>query len=390
MTDRPLLMIPGPIEISPRVIDAMAGPPPGHLAANVIEAFGSALSAMRKVWLAAADAQPFIVAGSGTTAMDMAVGNLLDEGDRALVVNIGYFGDRIAEMARRRGAVVDEISSEVGTAPDPDAVAAKLTGGDYKVVFCTHVDTSTGVRADVEQIARAARDTDTLSVIDGVCSVAAEHLEMEACGADVVLTGSQKAIGLPPGLSLLVASARAMAARDALKRPPPMVLDFHQWLPIMTAYEARKPSYFATPATSLVLGLNVGLAEILEEGMPARFKLHAQRAGAFRAAFEVLSLKLVAEDTSVAANTLSAVRLPESVDAAAFVGGVKQRGVVIAGGLHPTLKGNSFRVGHMGYVLTRPADLARTVRALGESLREQGHDCQVEEAIEALSSRCQA
>ncbi len=316
-------------------------------------------------------------------------GNLLDEGDKALVVNIGYFGDRIAEMARRRGAIVDEVTSAVGASPDLGAVEERLGTGAYKVVFCTHVDTSTGVRTDVERVARAARANDTLSVVDGVCSVAGERIEMQAWGADVVLTGSQKAIGLPPGLALLVASPRAMKARAALKRAPAMVLDFEQWLPIMTAYEERRPSYFATPATNLLLALDAGLGELLEGGMPARFKLHADRAAAFRAAFEVLKLELVAEDAAVAANTLSAVRLPSSVDAAAFVGGVKQRGVIIAGGLHPELKGNSFRVGHMGYVLTRPAELARTVRSIGESLREQGHLAPVDEAIEALSSRCQ-
>jgi alanine-glyoxylate transaminase/serine-glyoxylate transaminase/serine-pyruvate transaminase len=390
MSERPLLMIPGPIEVSPRVLNAMGGPPPGHVAANVIEAFGRALVAMRKVWLAGDDAQPFVVSGSGTTAMEMAASNLLDEGDRVLVVNIGYFGERIAEMARRRGAVIDEVSTPVGATPDLDAVEAKLKDGDYKVVFCTHVDTSTGVRTDVERVARAAQASDTLSVVDGVCSVAGERLEMQAWGADVVLTGSQKAIGLPPGLGMLVASPRALRAREALKQPPALVLDFLSWLPIMKAYEEGRPSYFATPATNLLLALDVGLTEILEDGMPLRFKLHATRAAAFRVAFDVLGLSLVAEDSAIAANTLSAVRLPQKVDAAAFIGGVKQRGVIIAGGLHPSLKGHSFRVGHMGYVLTRPAELARTIRAIGESLNEQGHEAPVTDAIEALSSRCRA
>ncbi len=378
--DKPLLMIPGPIEISPAVEQAVSGPPPGHLAPGFIAAFGRALGMMRTVWQAPADAQPYVVAGSGTTAMDMAIGNLLDEGDRALVPHIGYFSDRIAEMARRRGATVDVVPSALGEGPDLDAVAQKLRGTPYKALLCTHVDTSTGTRNDAAALAALAREHGALSVFDGVCSIGGEQFDMAGWGADVVLTGSQKAIGLPPGLGLLVVGARAQQARDKLQRPPALVLDYSSWRPIMTAYEAGTPSYFATPATTLVRGLDVALAEVARDGMDARFALHKNAADAFRAGFAALGLSLVTTP-ALAAHTISAVRLPGTVDAARFLQGVSARGVVIAGGLHPALKGNSFRVGHMGHVLHRPDDLRRTMRAIGESLRDEGHDADVEAAL---------
>ena len=123
-TMRKLLMIPGPIEISPAVVEATSGAPPSHVAPDFIEAFGHALTAMRKVWLAPDDHQPFAIAGSGTIAMEMAATNLIGPGDRVLLVNTGYFGDRIAKMLRRRGAMVEELRAPAGSAPSVEAAAA--------------------------------------------------------------------------------------------------------------------------------------------------------------------------------------------------------------------------------------------------------------------------
>lgn len=381
----PLLMIPGPIEVSDRVKEAAAGAPPGHLAPDFIESFGAALERMRRVWLAGDDAQPFIVAGSGTIAMEMAVVNLLEPGQGAVVASSGYFSQRIAEMARRRGVEVTMVEAEPGAAPALDAVEAALAKGGCKALLATHVDTSTGVRVDAKALAGLARQHDALFVLDGVCATGAERLEMEAWGVDVYLTASQKAIGLPAGLALLVASRRALAARAGLKALPPMSLDFEQWLPIMEAYEARQPKYFSTPATTLVKALPVGLDEILEHGMDARFALHERAGRAFRAAWASMGLTLLPKDEAIAANSLSAVMLPDGVGPD-LVAAVKARDVVIAGGLYPSLKTQYFRVGHMGVVLTRPADLEKTVRAVGEALDEKGHAVDVDAAVKAFQA----
>jgi len=392
-TQRRLLMIPGPIEVSPSVRDAFAVPPPGHLAPELIEAFGASLEMMRRVWLAAPSSQPFAVSGSGTTAMDMAVANLIEPGDAAVVVNTGYFSDRMVEMLRRAGAEVVDLTAVPGEVPNVSRAEGAFddfarAGRKVKALFATHVDTSTAALCDPKPLAALARERGALSVFDGVCATAGERFEMDAWGADVYLTASQKAIGLPPGLALLVASERALAARDARQAPPSLVQDWHAWRPVMQAYEARKPSYFATPPTNLILALSVGLTEILADGMNARFALHERGARALQAAWSVLGLRPVPTRERSAAHTLSALRYPAGVDAT-LVAKVGERGVSIAGGLHPAIRAEYFRVGHMGYALTRTDFLMRTVEAIAGALADFGLTVDGEGALGAMLATLQ-
>ncbi|HZF13032.1 MAG TPA: aminotransferase class V-fold PLP-dependent enzyme [Thermoanaerobaculia bacterium] len=375
MATAPLLMIPGPIEISPAVLRAFSVPPPGHTAAPLLASFGTALERMRQVWQATPDSQPFVVAGGGTAAMDMAVANLTAPGDRVLVVNTGYFSDRIAEMLRRQGASVVEVKAAVGEAPTPEEVGdAMAAQGPFQALYVTHVDTSTGVRVDPEPLARLARQRGLLSVFDGVCATAGERFAMAAWDADVYLTASQKALGLPPGLALLVASPRALAAgaaRSARTGSPklPMYLDWELWQPVMRAYEERRPSYFSTPATNLILALETGLGEILEGGLETRIAAHERTGRSLRAAWQALGLTAVPARPELAANTLSALRFPPGVDAT-LVRRILDRGVAVAGGLHPTIRNDYFRVGHMGYVTSRPDLLRRTIEAVAGALAD--------------------
>lgn len=386
MPTHPLLMIPGPVEISPAVLAAASVPPPGHTAPRLMEAFGRSIERMREVWRADAASQPFILAGSGTLAMEVAAANLVEPGERALVITTGYFSERMAEILRRTGAEVVEIGAPVGEAPPAEAVEEALARGPFKALFATHVDTSTGVRVDPEPLCRLAREAGVLAVFDGVCATAGERFEMAAWGADLYFTGSQKAIGLPPGLALMVAGERALAARRSRRAaPPPLYLDWDSWLPVHRAYEERKPSYFATPATSLVMALEAGLGEILEGGVEARVEAHARAAAALRAAWDVLGLRSVPAP-AVSGNTLSVLLFPPGIDAT-LLPRVAARGVVVAGGLHPAVKATSFRVGHMGYTVTRPDYLRRAVEAIAEALREGGAAVEPAAAVEALERR---
>lgn len=363
-----LLMIPGPIEVAPEVTAAFCVPPPGHLSPPVIAAHSRALKNMRAVWRAGADSQPFVVPGSGTLAMEMAAVNLCQPGDRALVVNTGYFSDRAANMLRRRGAEVVEVKAPIGEAPGPAAITTALDHGKFKALFATHVDTSTGVRVDAESIARAAGARGVLSVFDGVCATAGERFEMADWGADVYLTASQKAIGLAPGLALLVASPRALAAREALTVAPPMVTDWLEWRPIMAAYEAGEKSYFATPATNHILALDVSLASLVKEGMDAVFARHEACAQRFRALWSELGLSMVPKSEALTANTLSAVRFPKGASGPQVLAAVSEAGVIIAGGLHPKIKAEYFRVGHMGYSSSQEEHITKTLSALRGAL----------------------
>ncbi len=392
-TQRRVLMIPGPVEISPAVLAAVAVPPPGHLSQEVIEAFGASLEMMRRVWLAAPSSQPFAVSGSGTTAMEMAVANLIEPGDAVVVVNTGYFSDRMVLMLRRAGAEVVDLTAVPGEVPNLSRAEGAFddfarAGKKVKALFTTHVDTSTGALCDPKPLISLAREREALSIIDGVCATAAERFEMEAWAADVYLTASQKAIGLPPGLALLVASERALATRDARKAPPPLSQDWHAWRPVMQAYEARKPAYFATPPTNLILALSVGLEEILGDGMEARFALHERGARAFSAAWSVLGLRPVPTREQNAAHTLSALRFPSGVDAS-LVARVAERGVHVAAGLHPAIRSEYFRVGHMGYALTRTDYLMRCVEAIGGALNASGHPVDTEGAVSAMLASLQ-
>ena len=196
MKDRSLLMIPGPIEFEPAVLSALGAPTPSHVAPDFIEVFGRALERMRQVYLCD-DGQPFILAGSGTLAMDTAGANLVEAGDRALVVNTGYFGDRFAALLERYGARVTQVAAPVGGRPSLEQVEQALKSADYKLMTITHVDTSTGVIADVRELAALGRRYGVLVVVDGVCSVAGEELRMSAMGhrrgADGLAKGGQRA-----------------------------------------------------------------------------------------------------------------------------------------------------------------------------------------------------
>jgi alanine-glyoxylate transaminase/serine-glyoxylate transaminase/serine-pyruvate transaminase len=371
MKGRKLLMIPGPIEFTPEVLRAMGMATASHVAPNTIEAFGEALERLREVFLCPSG-QPFVVAGSGSLAMDMAASNLIEPGDQALVVNTGYFGDRFAAILERYGATVTQVHApEVGGSPSLKAVGEALAKGGHKLMTITHVDTSTAVGTDVRRLAALGREHGALVIVDGVCSVAGEELRQEDWGVDLVLTASQKAIGVPPGLALVVAGPRAMEAFH--KRAAPVgsyYADWTQWLPIMEAYEARRPGYYGTPPVNLIWALNTSLGQILEEGMDARFARHRLLSEAFKAAITALGMKQVPVDSLSEAATLTAPYYPDGVDAS-VLGHINEAGVVVAGGLHPAIKAQYFRVGHMGAVTA--SDILVTVGAIERGMAGAGH-----------------
>lgn len=377
----PLLMIPGPIGLTPEVLRALAEPQRGHLDPVFMKAFASALKRLRVVF-GAPSYQPFVIAGSGTLAMELSVANLIEPGDAALVVNTGYFSDRIAAMLELHGATVTQVKAEPGDSPSLADVERALAAQRFKVMTITHVDTSTAVLTPVKELAALAKKHGALCVVDGVCSVGGEALECEAWGVDVAFTASQKALGAPPGLAVLVASPRALDTWKArTKRVAAMYLDFAQWLPIHQAYEAGTPSYFATPPVNLIMALDVSLGQLVDETMPTRVARHRTQALAMRAGFSALGLSLLTRAPELTAHTLSAVKYPAGVDTG-LVKLVAAEGVSIAGGLHAALKATYFRVGHMGG--TSREALRSTLVALEKGLASAGHRVSPGAAVDAF------
>jgi alanine-glyoxylate transaminase / serine-glyoxylate transaminase / serine-pyruvate transaminase len=226
------------------------------------------------------------------------------------------------------------------------------------------------VLAPIEPIAKIGRKHGALVIVDGVCATGGETLRQEAWGVDVCLTASQKAIGVPPGLALVVASPAAISAWRARKTPvASLYLDFGEWLPIMESYERGAPQYFATPAVNLVAALEVSLERICAEGMDARAARHERVAGAFRAAWRALGLSTLPKSEAISAHTMSGIWYPEGVDAS-FVGRAREEGVVLAGGLHPDAKTKYFRVGHMGAV--DASDTIATLAAIERAMVRSG------------------
>jgi alanine-glyoxylate transaminase/serine-glyoxylate transaminase/serine-pyruvate transaminase len=371
MKDRKLLMIPGPIEFTPQVLQALGLPTTSHVAPNFIEVFGQALERLRQVFLCPSG-QPFVIAGSGTLAMDIAAANLVEPGDKALVVNTGYFGDRFAAILERYGASVTHAHAPaIGDAPSLEEVEALLKAVRYKLMTITHVDTSTGVATDVKGLAALGRRHGTLVVVDGVCAVAGEEMRQEEWGIDLTLTASQKAIGVPPGLALVVAGPQAIEAFRQRKTPVGnYYADWTNWLPIMKAYEARQPSYFGTPPVNLIWALNVSLGQILDEGMEARFARHRRLSRAFKAGITALGLGQVPVSLDKAAVTMTAPYYPDGVDGA-VLGRIGAAGVILAGGLHPAIKARYFRIGHMGAV--NASDILATLGAIEQGLAQAGY-----------------
>jgi alanine-glyoxylate transaminase/serine-glyoxylate transaminase/serine-pyruvate transaminase len=370
MKARKLLMIPGPIEFEPEVLQAMGMATMSHVAPDFIEVFGNSLELMREVWKSPTG-QPFIVAGTVTLAMDMTAANLIEKGDNVLVISSGYFGNRFKDILDRYGANTTLLEAPLGENVPLEVIERELKTKQYKALTVNHVDTSTGIIVDPKPLAHLAKKYNILSILDGVCSVAGEELKQDEWGVDVVLAASQKAIGVPPSLALLMVSEKAMQVwKNRKTAVPNYYADWNNWLPIMKAYEERRPSYFGTPAVNLIVALETSLKIICKEGMDKRVKRHQSLASAFRAALASLNLTILPKTNATAANTLTAIYYPKGVDGSALSSKMTDSNVIIAGGLLADIKASYFRVGHMGSVSAN--DLLAVLGALERALSELG------------------
>lgn len=369
-----LLMIPGPSPVVPRVLEALALPTVSHVSREMAEDLSQSCSNLKKI-VFAQKGEPFVIAGAGTLAMEIAVVNLTAPGEKVLVVSQGYFGRRMAEVCAAFGFGHEVIEKDWGRVIPAEELERKLSGGGFAVVAATHVDTATGVCAPVEDYARVAKKSGALFIVDGVCATGGVPERMDDWGIDCVLTAAQKCFGAPPGLAVLVFSEKAMEKRRGLPSVPAYYSDIIRWLPVM-----RDPyRYFSTPCVNEVRAFAEATRIMLEEGLEARFARHRLQAAAVRAGLTALDLKLFTDENALAP-TLSVVLYPEGIADTDFRAKLLDNGVVVAGGLGPTA-GRVFRMGHMGNLTDD--DVLFAVEALASTLAALGKPDSRREAVEA-------
>lgn len=380
MRNKEMLLIPGPTPVVDSIYDALAQEIRSHTDPRFASIYKSAIEKTRQ--MLKTDGEVFVIAGSGTVAMEMALVNTVVSGEKILVISHGYFGDRFIQLGEAFGIEVEVLQSEWGKRVNPDDVEKKLANGKFKAVTITHADTSTGVAADLDALVPIIKKHGALVILDGVCATAAMEEDMSKTYGhpnykiDVVLTGSQKAIGVPPGLAIVAFNKTALAAREQIERVPAYYCDIHNWIPIMN----DPGKYFATPPVNLIYAYDEGMKLVLNEGMENRYKRHKAFGKAVRAALVVYGLKALAEEDA-AAPTLSCILYPEGINDAAFRVSLAKKGVIVAGGLSH-LAGKAFRIGHMGN--TTEQMLEKAIVLIGETMNELGYLVDTAKAVECF------
>ena len=366
------LLAPGPTPVPARVLLAMAQPVIHHRTPQFSEIFGEAKKGLKALFQTEQDV--LMLAASGTGAMEGAVSNLFAAGDEVLVINGGKFGERWMKIAGTYGLEVAELRVEWGQAArvaDVQRLLDERPG--IRGVLMQASETSTAAVHPVEAIAKLTRSRDVLSVVDGITGVGVFDLPMDRWGIDVLITGSQKALMLPPGLACIALSERAWPRAKVCKQPR-FYFDLAR-----ERDNLAKDTTAWTPAISLIVGLRESLAMIHEEGLPRVFERHARNAAATRAAAQALGLKLVAPDAPSAAVT--GIYTPPNVEGGKLVAYLRDRmGVTFAGG-QDQLKGKIVRIAHLGYM--GAFDVVTAIAALEMALQHFGHKVELGRGVGA-------
>lgn len=363
--DPVLLLGPGPSPVGERVRQALAAPLLGHLDPQFTALMDRVQGDLRTLFTTS-NAFTVPISGTGSAGMEACLVNLIAPGERVVVGVHGYFGERIAEIARRAGGEVVEVRADYGTPLDPAAMAAAIAAGDTRVVAFVHAETSTGVRQDPEPIARAARAAGALVVLDCVTSLGGLPVPIDAWGIDAAYSGTQKCLAAPPGLSPVTVSPRALEKVRARKhRPSTWYLDFA----LLANYWGRDRVYHHTAPIAMVYALAAALDDVFEEGLAARHRRHHEAATALQAGLVALGLELLVSEPH-RLPMLTSVCVPDGVDEARVRATLRRdHGIEIGGGLGP-LKGKTWRIGLMGEG-ARLASVQAVLQALAAALRRE-------------------
>lgn len=377
MQDKTFLMIPGPTPVPETVLLAMAKHPIGHRSGEFSAVLKEVYEDLK--WVFQTKNEVFIYAASGTGAMEAALSNLVNIGDKVLSLVIGNFGARWAKIAQSRGAIVEKIEVEMGEVIDPEVLReylAKDVEKEIKIVTLTHSETSTGAKNDIKTLCKIIKEHGALSVVDGVTSVGCMDVKTDEWGIDVLVSGSQKGFMIPPGLAFLTASERAWKVHEKCLYPS----FYFDWKAHKKAVLDDTTPW--TPAVNLIFALQAALKIMKKEGLENIYARHKKLALGLRNAVRALNLELFVKDDEKASYAITSIYPPENVSVPDIRKYLKSDfDIVVANGQN-ALKDKIFRMGTLGFVSER--DLITAVGSLEAVLLKLGHKFEVGAGVKAV------
>ena len=383
------LLTPGPTSLPAEVLEALAKPMIHHRTPQFQAILKEAVEGLKYIFQTKNDV--FVLSSSGTGAMEAAVANLLSPGDSAITVEGGKFGERWTELCQAYGVKAEvikvewgkavsasEIESKVKSQKSPAKAGSRLILNDgrekVKAVFVTLCETSTAVTNDIKAIAGVLKDTDAVLVVDAISGLGVIDLKTDEWGVDVVVSGSQKGLMLPPGLGFISVSEKAWKLIDQAKSPR-----YYFDLRLAKKAWAQTDTPFTT-SVSLVVALNAALKMLKAEGLENVFKRCGKLAQGVRAAVQAMGLKLYAQE-DCSSDAVTAVRVPEGIDGEKLVKTMRDiHGITIAGG-QAELKGKVFRIASMGYL--NEFDIILALACLEKVLFQMGYKFELGSGLKA-------
>jgi alanine-glyoxylate transaminase/serine-glyoxylate transaminase/serine-pyruvate transaminase len=378
------LMGPGPLDIHPRVYQALTSPVIGHLDPAYLKTLDRVGELLRNVF-ATQNRLTHATPGTGTSGMEACVANLLEPGDAVLVCVLGYFGDRIRQMAERQEADVTLLEGEWGKPADPERIKEELDKRSYKVIALVHAETSTGVLQPMDEISRLAKEYGVMILLDSVTSLGGVEVKADEWGLDAAYSCSQKCIGAPPGLAPVTFSDRAVEAARNRKHP---IRSWYLDITLLDKYWGSERVYHHTSSSTLNYALLEALQLIDEEGLQHRFDRHLKNHKALVAGVEAMGLEMLVEPP-YRLPTLNTVRIPEGVDDVKVRGYLLEKFNLEIGGGLGALKGKVWRVGLMGYS-SSVENVLFFLSSLSRALAVQGCKSDLSSGLDAAMSELDA
>ena len=360
------LMVPGPIELDGEVLREMARPLLPHYGEEWLEIYNETLRALKRVFQT--DQDIFLIPGSGSAGLEAAIGSLVGDGSRALILSNGFFGERLAAVARAYTSNVQVITGELDRPIPPERLGEALRAEEVKLVAAVHCETSTGVLNPIRDYGELCRQHGAILVVDAISSLGGMELRFDEWGLGICVSASQKGLEAPPGLAL-VAISQAAWAQITRSSSPGWYLNLRTWREFAARWADWHP-YPVTLPISLVFALKRSLENILDEGLADRFARHARWAALLRRGLKNLGFELFAPE-GYHANTVTTALSNSVITAEELIRFLREeQGILIGGGIDE-LRGKVFRIGHMGPQAT-PEMILPLLWGIEEALRAAG------------------